>query len=319
MTNKLTFLLLTIMCCLLITEQTKAAGVTCITQVSYYEPTGSLWVSAETLPDYDTLAYHAIGHWGYVNKDDVELTEFNGESYDSEVDWGDFFPYDANANYAIEVFPELVSKHNYPIGDSYEDYYDYIEWSSGYYGSFPAYYSFSGPGPEVSISLPEIVLGSVLGIFTQGAMSGTADHLRVIHDDDVTRSDLCGQVQKLIKYQVVDQNNRAVGDVQIDEKPQTIVDSCSGTTVTLSRCNTSSADRYGNFTDGVKTGCPYNGPGTCGYDFFNRWRHCISTPYTPETYKELAYMYYWATHTFVKIDGQTDMDDNTYKYPEHNP
>jgi hypothetical protein len=150
-------------------------------------------------------------------------------------------------------------------------------------------------------------------------MSETPHHLRVIHDDDVTRSDLCGQLQKLIQYQVVDQNNRAVGNVQIDEKPQTITDSCSGTTVTLTTCNTGSVNRYGNFTDGVKTGCPYNGPGTCGYDFYNRWRYCISTPYTPYTYRELAYMYYWATHTFVKIDGQTDMEDGTYKYPEGNP
>ena len=317
MKNTLSLVLLAVACSFSVSQRAEAE-VTVITQLSYYEPTNSIYASAETFPDYETLCYYAVGHTGYVRNGEDIVADFNGESYDNEVSWGDFLPYDPNADYEIEVYPGLVAKYRHAIGDSYEDYYNYIEWTSGYEVVFPYYFSFTGPGPEMQISLPDIFLGTIFSVFTQGAMAGPPHHLRVIHDQDVTRTDLCGQIQKLIQFQIVDQNNRRAGKILIDEMTPSapVTDTCSNTTVTLTTCETSNVNTYGNFTDGIKTGCPHNGTNPCGFDFFDHWRHCRSTPYTPTDYVQLAWMYYWATRTFVKIDNETDIEDGTYKYPE---
>ena len=316
MRNALSLSLLSVACCLLFAQRTKA-DVTVITQLSYYEPTNSLYASAETFPDYETLSYYAVGHTGYVRNGEDIIAEFNGESYDTEVSWGDFLPYNPDADYEIEVYPGLTAKYNHPIGDTYEDYYNYIEWTSGYEVVFPYYFSFTGPGPNVQISLPSIFLGTIFSVFTQGAISGSPHHLRVIHDEEIIRNDLCGQIQKLIKFQVLDQNNKPAGRIEIDERavPAPVTDSCSNSTVTLTTCSTSSVSTYGNFTDGIKTGCPHNGSTPCGFDFFDHWRYCRSTPYTPTDYRDLATMYYWATRTEIRIDNETDIEDGTYKYP----
>jgi hypothetical protein len=68
---------------------------------------------------------------------------------------------------------------------------------------------------------------------------------------------------------------------------------------------------YGNFKDGIKTGCPYTGPSGCGFDFGNTWRYCGREQSTTD----LAWMYYQATRTFVKVDGETDIEDLSYKWP----
>src|SRR4051812_29810349 len=104
MRNMLSFVLLAVACCLSLSQRV-TAEVTVITQISYYEPTNSIYASAETFPDYETLSYYVVGHNGYVRNGENIVAEFNGESYDNEVSWGDFLPYDANADYEIEVYP----------------------------------------------------------------------------------------------------------------------------------------------------------------------------------------------------------------------
>lgn len=127
---------------------------------------------------------------------------------------------------------------------------------------------------------------------------------------------MCGQIEKRIQFKVVDQQNRAAGKAPLDEKPQTnLTDTCSGTTPSMSTFSTASSSTYGNFTDGLRTGCPHTGPTACGFDLFNRWRWCRSTPYTPTDHIDLAFMYYWVTLAFVKVDGETDIEDLTYKFP----
>lgn len=315
MRKVLVFMLITFACTFMCSREAKAT-VEVITQVSYYEPTNSIFASAETFPDYETLAYYDVGHFGYVRKDETVVSEFYGENYETEVYYSDFFPYDPDADYAIEVYPSLVVKYRHSPGDTYADYYNYVQWANGVQVQSPYNFGFTGPGPEMGIGLSDILLGYVFSIFTDGGTSGPPHHLRVIHDNDVIRSDLCGQIEKRIQFQIVDQQNRAAGQVAIDEKPANLTDTCSGTTVAMSTCANSSSSTFGNFTDGSRTGCPHIGPTPCGFDLFNRWRWCKNTsPYTIPDQVDLAVMYYWTTRTFVKIDGEADMQDLTYKYP----
>jgi hypothetical protein len=318
MKNPLSTILVSIVVCLLVSHQAEAY-VDSQTHLSYYEPTNSIFVWANVTVDYETLAYYCVDDWGQVIKNDESLDTFWGGTCDqSEIYYDNYFPFDSSANYSIEIYPQVISKHNYPIGDGYDDYYNYAIWASAdpYYEV--NYMNFFGPGPETEIDYPSILLGGVFGIFTQGGQSSVPHHLRVNTDFDIVLQspDGCGQVRKFIEYTVVDQQNRGVGGIRIDEKPQqNLIDSCSGTTVTLTTCNANSVSRFGNFTDGIKTGCPHTGPTPCGFDWYNRWRWCRNSPYGPTDYIDIATIYYWARRDWVKIDNETNIQDGTYKWP----
>jgi len=63
MRNSLALMLLAGACCLVFSQGVKA-DVNSITEVSYYEPTNSIYAWAEVMPDYDTLAYYCFDDWG---------------------------------------------------------------------------------------------------------------------------------------------------------------------------------------------------------------------------------------------------------------
>src|SRR5438105_11661248 len=93
---------------------------------------------------------------GQVNKDDTALTMFWGHIQDDgfgslDATYEGYFPYDPNADYTIEVWPSLIPKIRHDYGDTYEDYYNYIQWTSGDSVYYPYYFSFTGPGPDVEI------------------------------------------------------------------------------------------------------------------------------------------------------------------------
>ena len=119
-------------------------------------------------------------------------------------------PYDPTADYAIEALPQLISKHNYPIGDGYEDYYNYVQWSLGDPVYYPTAFGFTGPGPSTEIDFSSIVLGSVYSYFTEGATAGPPDHVRVISDTGQSEQQ-CGTIRRRIVFQVVDINGRRAG------------------------------------------------------------------------------------------------------------
>jgi hypothetical protein len=99
-----------------------------------------------------------------------------------------YFSYDSSADYHISVYPQLDTKHNFPVGDGYDDYYNYVVWAQADPVYQPYYWNFFGPGPETEIDLSSIVLGGVFAYFTQGAQSGPPHHLRVNSDSDFTLS-----------------------------------------------------------------------------------------------------------------------------------
>lgn len=74
------------------------------------------WV--DTVMDYDTFVYYRVSHWGYYYKNGVIMDSFGawndlGEDAYSE----EFFPYDPNADYTIESYPNLIARvrHDYAI------------------------------------------------------------------------------------------------------------------------------------------------------------------------------------------------------------
>src|SRR5690349_11172487 len=131
MRNTLAVLLLASVCCLMVAQQAKA-DVTSYTNISYYEPTNQIYALGEVLTDYDTMAYYCLESSFWVGKNDEQLDWGGDSSCDYNYnEYEGFFAYDSTADYAIEALPQLIYKHNYPIGDHYEDYYDYIQWSLG--------------------------------------------------------------------------------------------------------------------------------------------------------------------------------------------
>ena len=316
MRKPLVLILLTFACSMMFFGEAKAV-VESTAQASYYEPTNSIWAHGDTYADYETLLYYEVYQTGYVRKDDVPVSDVSGQvDFSVNACYSEFFPYDPNADYAVEVYPMVHLIYRHSPGDTYADYYNYVQWTYANQVYAPYSFGFTGPGPDVAISFSDILLGYVFSIFTDGGTSGPPHHLRVILDHEVVRTDLCGQLQKLIHFQVVDQQNRAAGQVAIEEKGVQVIDSCSGTTVSLATCTTSSTSTYGNFTDGIMTGCPHTGPSDCGFAFYNTWRWCKnSSPYTQIFPVDLARIHYSATRTFVKIDGETDIPNLSYKYP----
>lgn len=317
MRNSLALMLLAGACCLVFSQAAKA-DVNTITEVSYYEPTNSILAWAEVIPDYDTLAYYCFDDWGQISKDDAVVSSFWGGSCDNESYYEEFFPYDPDAQYTIEVYPQLIAKARHDYGDTYEDYYNYIEWTNGQVVYYPYYFGFTGAGPNVQISPPNISLGGVFSIFTMGGTSGQPHHLKVITDRTLTYTGgSCSRALKEIDYQVVDVNNRPAGKVPIEEKTPNppVTDSCSNITVAVTPCIDWATNLSGNFTDSLKTGCPNAGkPADCGFDLGNTWRWCPRIPYFA-LHIPIAWVYYDVRRTYIKVDGEEDITDNTYKYP----
>ena len=317
-------ILVAVACCLWMSQTTKG-GVDSVTSISEYEPTNSVLVWSDVIVDYDTLAYYCVSTWGDVRKnDDILDTYWGGSCSEMESYYENYFSYDSSADYNISVYPQLNAKFNYqyPVGDGYVDYYNYVLWAQADPVYQPYYWSFFGAGPETEINVSSIVLGGVFAYFTQGAQSGPPHHLRANSDDDFTLSSStnppgCGQRMKLINYTVVDQSHRAAGQTRLKEYyPETLKDTCNADSVNLTKCSSGSTGPNGGFTDRVRTGCPHTGPSTCGFQFLNKWQWCHPGPYPgEEAYTTVATMLYEARRSYVKIDGDTDIPTNALKYP----
>ena len=123
-----------------------------------------------------------------------------------------YFPYDPNADYTVEAYPVLNLTYRHPIGDTYQDYYDYAQWVSGDPVYYPYYFGFTGPGPEAEISASSLLLGAVYSFFTGGAPVGPPDHVKVLSDTGQSERDRdCGFPDRRIRVEIVDsQGRRAV-------------------------------------------------------------------------------------------------------------
>jgi hypothetical protein len=142
------------------------------------------------------LLYYEVSQWGYVWKDDVTVSDVWGQvDFTANACWSEFFPYDPDADYATEVYPTVHVIYRHSPGDTYADYYNYVQWTYATQVYAPYSFGFTGPGPDVGISFSDILLGYVFSIFTDGDTSGPPHHLRVTTDQNVIRTDLCGQMK----------------------------------------------------------------------------------------------------------------------------
>lgn len=226
-----------------------------------------------------------------------------------------YFPYDPNADYTVEAYPVLNLTYRHPIGDTYEDYYDYAQWVSGNPVYYPYYFGFTGPGPETQIDAGSILLGTVYSFFTGGAPVGPPDHIKVVSDTGNSDHDPdCGFPDRRITVQIVDsQGRRAVAlaqPVSVRERffstgfPTSQM-SCVWSSCT-NHCNSPSGCQLqyfgGRFTDHLFAGCPPPPfPSSCGIsEFVNKWVWCPRG--RPE--KILATNVYEVTSQHVLINGE---------------
>lgn len=289
MRNYLALMLMAGACCLVFSREARADVVT-ITDVSYYEPTNSIRAWAATSADYDTLAYYDVSHWGQVNKDDTALTMFWATNYGYDAYNEEYFPYDPSADFTIEAYAQAIARVRHDYGDTYEDYYNYVQWTNAAYGDpvyYPYYFGFAGPGPDVQIQGSSILLGGVFSLFTEGATAGPPDHVRVVSDSGQELHDFCQSfpVREMV-LQVVDFWGRRVsrlGRIPIKEQfydtspgnPEigSVYSSCTNSSITPSPCQL--WDLGGKFPDTMRPGCNGNSQRPCGLpEFFNSWIWC---------------------------------------------
>jgi len=244
-----------------------------------------LWV--DTAIDYDTYVYYSVAHWGYYYKNSDIMDSFGAQNDFGEDAYSEeFFPYDPNADYTIESYPNLIAKVRHDYGDTYEDYCDYIQWAMGdepvYY---PNYFDFNGSGPDVQINGSSILLGAVYSFFTEGGLARPPDHVKVVSDDTTYDHDCYFPFRKLT-LQVVDGNvpARRVGvNISIRERFFTVEDwnaeiggvwsTCVNDWSKPSGCG---VHFLGKFTDNMFAGCPPPPvPSYCGLpQFVVKWIWC---------------------------------------------
>lgn len=317
------YALVTVMCCGFFSTTLHAQSVYGESWLEFDDTTNTVRAVATSAPDYSVNVYYCVEVYLSVYEND-ELLGGQGGMNVNESGWPTAcsgvtqveltYPYHEGSDYFIETSHSVTSVQ-VPQQTTYEDPYGFYNFVNGDPVYSPISYNFMGNGTPSDLG--SILLGFTFSILTGGVNSGPPHHLRVILDHDFTRSDLCGQLQKNIQFQVVDANGRAAGQVSIGEKQQTITDSCSNTSVGLTGCSTGLTSKYGNFTDGLRTGCPYNGQPTCGYNNHNTWWWCVPpSPINGSTYTvDLANMLYEVRRSEIKVDGETDITNLTYKFP----
>jgi len=278
-------------CCLVIFQEAKA-DVNTFTDLSYYEPTDSIRVTATTYFDYATWCYYDVNHWGQVSNNNEVLGMFSATMYDGLDAYNEeYYPFDPNEEYYVEAYPNLFAKVRHDYGDTYEDYYQYVLWTySDPALSFPNFFGFTGPGPDVEISGNSILLGAINSIFTEGAMSGPPHHLKINKDDFKELSGGCGQRERDIDYLVVDQSGRKAGKVAAGEDfGGTITNWCTNNRVDPQSCSWFSGGVVHPFHtdsstihDHLAVGCPAPDD-SCGFSINpDTWVWCKPPGYTSD-------------------------------------
>lgn len=318
--KRLIFVLLTVMCCLIFSTELHAQSVYGESWIEFDDTTNTVRAVATSAPDYSVDVYYCVEVYLSLHENEEFVTGQGGMNV-NELGWPTgcagiiqvevAYPYDEGSDYFIES-SHSVTNVQVPQQNTYEDPYGFYHFENGDPVYSPISFNFTGNGTPSDLA--GILLGFTFGILQGGVNSGLPHHLRVISDVDIVRSDLCNQLQKNIHFQVVDVAGRAAGRVTIGEKPQELTDTCSGTTVSMTSCG-GETSRYGNFTDGLRTGCPFSGQANCGFQNHNTWRWCRGTPYTPPYPIDLATMLYDVRRSVVKVDGESDLTDLTDKFP----
>ena len=318
--KKIIYALMTVMCCFIFSTELKAQSVYGESWIEYDDTTNTVRAVAYSAPDYSVDIYYCV---------EVYLTLLENEEYLGGVggmnvnEWGWptacsgitqvelTYPYHQGSDYFIET-SHSVTNVQVPQQTTYEDPYGFYHFENGDPVYAPISFNFMGNGTPSDLA--SVLLGFTFAILQQGVPSGPPHHLKVLLDHDFIRIDGCNQLQKSIHFRVVDFAGNGAGRINIDEKPQTITDSCSNTSVSMSSCS-GETSRYGNFEDGLRTGCPWNGQPNCGFITQDVWRWCRGGPYVPPGPVDLASMTYEVRRSIIRVDGQSDITDGADKFP----
>lgn len=305
-------------CCILFARTAKA-DVYGVSDVMYYEPTNSIWIWAETRASYTAGAYYTSNLSAVVYKDDEELTWMYAYSDQNAAYAEMFIPYDPNVRYEIDSFHEVEMRYEVAVGLG-NGYYDYDNYDAYRYGEpvwYPAWYDFVGAGPERTVDVRSILLGTTFRVFEYGAAAGPPHHVKVVSDK--TFEDGCGNKDRWFRLQVVDNNGRRAGTVTVREQ---FLDAQYGTPVG-SVYNSCQHDHYrppgclptypgtgGQFVDRLWVGCP-TVAGDCGFSpIISRWVWCPRG--RPEV--SLTTNRYEINRNSILINGVPEYPSGTHLY-----
>ncbi len=307
------------LCCLLVSAQANAQDVytTSFLQVFDEVPPVRMLGVAITDMGYGTMAYYDMRIAVSLARTDGTFG-FDYQVYSctmcTRLEGSTSLDYDPAAEYETQFQPSVQPYFRNEDG-AFVDHYYY-----GYYldgvpvlwpGSAGAY-GFTGPGPEITTSIADIVLGTLTAFFSGGSQHGIPDHVKVISDDTQYNAG-CDYKERFIHFRVVDSRGRRVGAVSVDEQfldkqngleHPFVWNSCQQKNVRPTSCT---AIRDGTFTDRLSTGCP-NVQGDCGYSpVLSRWRWCPRDR-TPVT---LTTNTYDVRRNSILVNGGTKLNDGT--------
>jgi hypothetical protein len=110
MKNYWLMVLLLAMCCLASPNEARSQSVSSHSEVSYFAPSNSMYAVTEGYPNYPSDLYYCLNVYGPVYKDGNQVAWLYGTNrtpgYSDCGGWASaeaFLPYDANAEYSVEV------------------------------------------------------------------------------------------------------------------------------------------------------------------------------------------------------------------------
>ena len=170
--------------------------------------------------------------------------------------------------------------------DHYNDYYNF-ESVGGF--SYEFTHTFHGPGPSILMDVGSRVID--VGTTYDQKRTLVPHHLKIVSDDihdPTTIPAVCGQLDRVVKYRVVDSNGRGVGKTAVGETfSEPTVSSCTSNAVPATSCSSffsgqvhpNYTDGSGKFTDTLRVGCPAS-TDNCGFATKDTWVWCKAPDYS---------------------------------------
>lgn len=307
-------------CCVFLSRTVEAQSSDAYSTIAHFPGENIIYGVAENRLDYSSQLYYCITVTVFLYENGAYVGSRQYAECDASLVHVDVSaPYDSNAEYDTEAIHEVRPFFRYPSGASL-DYYNlqsYQEEIDQVEGIFvPIFGFFSGPGPERP-SDPGIPLGNTFAIWTLGQQHGQPHHLKLL-DDEINQlpnsGQPCGQVERRIKWQVVDEDGKGAGKVALGELfPGTITSSCTGATVPNTSCyivqggkvKPQYTDDRGRAKDPdvIRVGCPAS-TSDCGYTINpNLWVQCLPPKFVTEM-RTLASIIYDVRKSSVTIGGK---------------
>ncbi|MDX6528970.1 MAG: hypothetical protein QOH41_1260 [Blastocatellia bacterium] len=318
-------------CCLLNPQQINATPNTyTYSTIDFDDSTGTVLATGHTQADYQTGAYYQTTGAGLSLKDSNgnQVASQQKQAYGVTVDVSAQTDGYADEQYEVDTGHYILATYylyNYyyqgQYRNGYDDQYNYTAVEGQNWGTYDSY-TFYGNGPIV---VSQYTNDIILGQSKKTVKVGTPDHLKLVSDNIVTLPNSggsCGQVQRSIRWRVVDQAGRGTGKTAVGESfPGQVVNQCTGNEPSPTPCSYFVGGQvHPNYTDGsgkfsaddlLSIGCPAP-DNTCGFTIDpDTWVWCKAPDFTSNRVP-LAAIVYDIRKSGVSVGGRaTQWNSNT--------